>query len=40
VTRLRAIEDLHTWLKARGGWVWGRSAELTHDARNHRMRTI
>jgi Family of unknown function (DUF6855) len=88
--RLRAIEDLHAWLKAQGDWVplgaadekkpaadgtveaWGRSAdnpvggwyglrsgyrgrfgmylpplleqlglaELTHDARNNRMRAM
>src|SRR6266550_4495740 len=78
--RLRAIGDLHAWLKAQGDWVplgaadekkpaadgtveaWGRSAvnpvggrfgmylpplleelglaEVSHDARNNRMRAI
>jgi hypothetical protein len=31
---LRAVEDLHAWLAAQGGWV----AELTHDPRSNRMR--
>jgi len=40
-----AVDDLHAWLLSqRGngdeGWVALGAAELTHDARNNRMRAI
>jgi len=38
--RLRAVEDLHAWLKAQGDWVPLGAAEVSHDARNNRMRAI
>jgi hypothetical protein len=47
--QLRAITDLHQWLSEEGDWVdsvrrTSRSrrglAELTHDARNNKMRAV